>query len=187
MKNLPRCLLVTFATLAGSSCTTRSSSATASPTQTPPTAACLEPAPSVMPAVDADASPATPRPPSREVVVAPKSPQSPLSPAVRAGTIVFVSGQLGTTPGTRDLVPGGVEPETRAALENTRLVLEGAGLNLQDVAKCTVFLANIQDFEAMNRAYSQVFASQPPARSTVAVAGLVFGAKVEIECMAAAR
>lgn len=123
---------------------------------------------------------------NHEVVVPRTDNTRPFSPAVRTGNLVFLSGQLGTVGETRELAPGGVVGETRQALENIRAVLEKIGLGLADVVKCTVFLADIADYAEMNNVYNQLFPKDPPARSTVGVAALVLGAKVEIECIAAA-
>jgi 2-iminobutanoate/2-iminopropanoate deaminase len=124
---------------------------------------------------------------SRKQVLIPAAGKFPLSGAVRAGDLVFVSGQLGMKPGTGELVPGGVGPETQVALDGIAAALGKAGLGMEDVVKCTVFLASIDDFGAMNEVYAKAFPKDPPARSTVAVAGLVRGAKVEIECIAVTR
>ncbi|HUH12448.1 MAG TPA: RidA family protein [Longimicrobiales bacterium] len=111
----------------------------------------------------------------------------PFAPAVRTGDLIFISGQVGNLPGTREIVPGGVGPETRQTLENMRVVLAAAGGTRQDVVKCTVFLVDMRDYEAMNEVYAAFFGSSPPARSTVAGSGLALGARVEIECIAAGR
>lgn len=108
----------------------------------------------------------------------------PFSPAVRVGGIIYLSGQIGNRIGTRELVAGGVGPETRQTLENIRTVLQAAGSSLAQVFKCTVFLADITDYSAMNEVYAGFFPGAPPARSTVAGSGLALGARVEIECMA---
>jgi reactive intermediate/imine deaminase len=81
-------------------------------------------------------------------------------------------------------VPGGIVPETRRTLENIRGILEAAGSSLDRVVKCTVYLADIGDFAAMNEVYASFFPSDPPARSTIAGSGLALGARVEIECLA---
>jgi reactive intermediate/imine deaminase len=110
----------------------------------------------------------------------------PFSSAVKVGNVIYLSGQIGNRIGTRQLVPGGIGPETRQTLENIRTVLEAAGSSLDRVVKCTVFLADIGDYEAMNQVYAGFFPAEPPARSTVAGSGLALGARVEIECMAVA-
>jgi reactive intermediate/imine deaminase len=122
----------------------------------------------------------------RQVIQLPgATPQGlPFSPAVRAGNVLYLSGQIGFLPGTRDLAPGGIGPQTRQALENIRRVLEASGSSLARVLRCTVFLADIADYAAMNEAYATFFPTDPPARSTIAASGLAFGAKVEIECTA---
>ncbi|HSJ26338.1 MAG TPA: Rid family detoxifying hydrolase [Longimicrobiales bacterium] len=108
------------------------------------------------------------------------------SPAVRSGGLVFLSGQVGLRPGTRELVTGGIEAETRQTLDNVRAVLAAAGLTREHLVKCTVFLADIADYEAMNAVYAEFFAGvQAPARSALGVGGLPLGARVEIECIAA--
>lgn len=106
------------------------------------------------------------------------------SPAIRTGDLIFLSGAIGTVPGTLDVVEGGVGPETTAAMEHQRVVLEAAGATMADVVKCTVFLNDIEQFGAMNEAYSAFFPNDPPARSTVEVSALAIGASVEIECIA---
>jgi reactive intermediate/imine deaminase len=108
----------------------------------------------------------------------------PFSPAIRVGSIIYLSGQLGNKMGTRELVPGGIGAETRQTLENIKTVVEAAGSSMDKVFKCTVFLADIADYEKMNEVYATVFQKDPPARSTIAGSGLALGARVEIECMA---
>jgi 2-iminobutanoate/2-iminopropanoate deaminase len=121
----------------------------------------------------------------RQVVRPPDAPVAgPYSPGIRVGNLVFASGQIGVAPGTRTVVAGGIAAETRQALENADRVFRAAGTSLAKAVKCTVFLADINDFAAMNAVYVTFFPSEPPARSTVAVSGLVAGAKVEIECLA---
>jgi 2-iminobutanoate/2-iminopropanoate deaminase len=112
---------------------------------------------------------------------------APYSAAVRAGGLVFLSGQVGLRPGTSELVGGGIAAETRQALENVRGVLRAANLGLDDVVKCTVFLADMRDYAAMNDVYGDFFRADPPARSAVGVNGLPLGARVEIECIARDR
>jgi 2-iminobutanoate/2-iminopropanoate deaminase len=110
----------------------------------------------------------------------------PLSSVVKVGNLLFLSGQIGSKPGTRGPVEGGTEAEVRQAMENIKSTLENAGSSMDRVAKCTVFLADMADFAAMNQVYSSYFPKDPPARSTVAVKGLALGAHVEIECIAVA-
>jgi reactive intermediate/imine deaminase len=108
----------------------------------------------------------------------------PFCSAVRVGETVYVSGNIGNPAGELELVEGGVGAETRQALAHMETALEAAGSSKARVVKCLVFLVDIADFQAMNEAYSAFFGGHKPARSTVAVAGLVLGAKVEIECVA---
>ena len=108
------------------------------------------------------------------------------TPAVRAGELVFFSGVIGTRQGG-GLAPGGVEGETRQALQNLERALDAADVRREDVVKCTVFLADIRDYDAMNAVYRDFFRNDPPARSAVGVSGLPAGARVEIECIALAR
>ena len=113
------------------------------------------------------------------------APRGPYSPAVWAGDYIFVSGQISVDPVTNQTRLGDVASETRQVLENIRLNLEGCGATFGDVVKTTVFLANVQDFAAMNAVYAEVFGDPKPARSTIAVAALpLAGAKVEIEAIA---
>lgn len=109
------------------------------------------------------------------------------SSAVRSGDFIFLSGALGALPGVSppQLVEGGIEAETRQTMENIVAVLDAAGATLTDLVKCTVFLANIEDYAAMNAVYVEYFPVDPPARSAVAGSGLALGARVEIECIAA--
>jgi 2-iminobutanoate/2-iminopropanoate deaminase len=121
----------------------------------------------------------------KEVVPIPGASNPVLSAVVRAGDVLHLSGQLGTVPG-QGLVPGGITAETRQTLENIKRIVEAAGSSMERVVKCTVFLADIADFRAMNEVYRTFFPADPPARSTVAVAGLVLNARIEIECLALA-
>jgi reactive intermediate/imine deaminase len=109
------------------------------------------------------------------------------SSAVRSGDFIFLSGALGAVPGVSppQLVEGGIEAETRQTMENIIAVLAAADATLQDLIKCTVFLADIDDYAAMNSVYLEYFPSDPPARSALAASGLALGALVEIECIAA--
>lgn len=111
-------------------------------------------------------------------------PVGPYSLAIRAGNQVFTAGQIGLDPKTGELAPGGIEAETRQALTNLKHILESAGCSLADVVKTTVFLQDIADFSQMNAVYAEFFGPRPPARTTVAVAALPKGARVEIEAIA---
>ena len=108
----------------------------------------------------------------------------PFSPAVRVGNMLYVSGQIGIVPGTRQLADTGIAGQTRQALENVKALLAYSGSALDRVVKCTVFLADIRDYAKMNEVYATYFPKDPPARSTVAGSGLALGARVEVECMA---
>ena len=108
----------------------------------------------------------------------------PFSTAVRVDDVLFLSGQIGVRPGTRELVPGGITAETRQTMENIKAVLEYAGSSLDRVVKCTVMLADFDDYAAMNAVYASYFPQDPPARSALGSNGLALGAVVEIECIA---
>lgn len=118
------------------------------------------------------------------------APTRPFSPAVRVGDLVFLSGQIGTTgaDATGPLVTGGIEPETRQTMDNLRAVLRAQGLTVDDVVKCTVMMADMTEWDRMNAVYRTYFtAPRFPARSALGANGLALGARVEIECIAAAR
>jgi 2-iminobutanoate/2-iminopropanoate deaminase len=122
----------------------------------------------------------------RRSITTDRAPQAvgPYSQAIRHGEFLFLSGQVGLDPATKALVPGGLEAETTRVFENIRAVLEAAGASLAQVVKTTVFLADMKDFQAMNAIYARVFGEARPARSTVQVAALPLGARVEIEAIA---
>ena len=112
----------------------------------------------------------------------------PYSQAVAAGGYVFTSGQIGLDPSTGQLVDGGTEAQTRQVMANLAAVLAAAGLTFADVVKTTIFLIDMADFTAVNGVYGESFEDGPkPARSTVAVAALPRGARVEIEAIALRR
>ncbi|MGH7708006.1 MAG: RidA family protein [Vulcanimicrobiaceae bacterium] len=111
-------------------------------------------------------------------------PVGPYSPAIRAGNFVFCSGQVALDPATGTLVDGDVTAQTEQVMKNVAAVLEAAGADFGDVVKTTVFLTEMADFPAVNAAYGRHFGKVPPARSTVAVAALPLGARVEIEVIA---
>ncbi|MGH9325033.1 MAG: Rid family detoxifying hydrolase [Vicinamibacteria bacterium] len=114
-------------------------------------------------------------------------PVGPYSPGVDIGSLVFVAGQIGLDPGTGKMVEGGIDAQTAQVMKNAEAVLKNAGLGFKDVVRTTVFLTDINDFQAMNKIYGGYFpeGSIPPARSTVAVAALAGGAVVEIDFIAA--
>jgi 2-iminobutanoate/2-iminopropanoate deaminase len=108
----------------------------------------------------------------------------PFSEAVQLGDVLYVSGQIGNVPGTLALVPGGIVPESRRALDNLRGVLERHGSSLEAVVKCTVFLADIAEWKTFNEVYREYFPKNLPARSALAASALALGARVELECIA---
>ena len=109
----------------------------------------------------------------------------PFSEAVRAGGFLILAGQLGNRPGTRELAPGGIGPESRQVMENIRSVLGRHGATLDDVVKCTVFLADMAEWPAFNDVYATYFPSgRFPERSALGANGLALGARVEVECIA---
>jgi 2-iminobutanoate/2-iminopropanoate deaminase len=108
----------------------------------------------------------------------------PFSESVRVDDLVFLSGVLGTD-STGRLVPGGIEPETRQALENIKTALARVGLNMTHVVKCTAMLADIADWPAMNAVYVTYFPGPKPARSAMGGLQLVRNARMELECIAA--
>jgi 2-iminobutanoate/2-iminopropanoate deaminase len=108
----------------------------------------------------------------------------PYSQAVRAGNLLFVSGQLPLDPATGQFVDGDIAAMTRQIFANIQAVLAAAGANLDQIVKTTVFLADLEDFQAMNTAYAEFFSADPPARSTVQVARLPRDARIEIEVIA---
>ena len=107
----------------------------------------------------------------------------PLAEAVRVGNTIYLSGALGTVPG-RGLVDGGIEAETRQTMENIKASLEKQGATMDDVVKCTVFLADMAEWSRMNGVYVTFFSKHRPARSAVGVNGLALNARVEVECIA---
>jgi 2-iminobutanoate/2-iminopropanoate deaminase len=112
------------------------------------------------------------------------APVATYSQAVRAGDFLFLSGQLGIDPKSSELVAGGVESQTKQVLENLMAVLKAGGANRLDVVKITAYLVDMQDFAAFNAVYASYFPDEPPARATVAVAGLPRGARIEIDAVA---
>ena len=108
----------------------------------------------------------------------------PFSEAVRVDGTLYLSGQIGNLPGTWELVPGGIAEQTRQTLDNIGAVLGRHGSSYDRVVKCTVFLADIAEWPAMNEVYRIYFTGSPPARSAMAASGLALDARVEIECIA---
>lgn len=107
----------------------------------------------------------------------------PFSSAVRVGDTLYLSGNIGNIPGTMDLAEGGIAGETRQTLENIKRTLETFGSSMDRVVKCTVFLADMAEWDAMNEVY-RTFFENPPARSALGASGLALDARVEIECIA---
>ena len=113
-----------------------------------------------------------------------KSLNLPFSEAVRVGDMLYLSGQLGTLPGTSDLAPGGIEGEARQAMENIKSVLERYGSSMDKIVKCTVMIADIDEWGKFNEVYMTFFPGPKPARSAFAAAGLALNGRVEVECWA---
>ena len=127
-------------------------------------------------------------PVKREIVRSSTAPRAvgPYSHAVRSSGFVFLSGQIPLDPATGTLVSGGIDDQTRRVMENLRSVLAASGSSFARVLKSTIFLVDLGDFAAVNAVYGSYFPSDPPARSTVQVAALPLGARVEIEMIAEA-
>ena len=127
---------------------------------------------------------------SRDVIRTENAPApfqgAPYSQAIRAGGLVFVSGQLALQPGSHELVGEGIAEQTEQVFANLRAILEAAGSGLDRLVKTTVYLADLGDFTGMNEVYAKHVGDQPPARATIEVAALPAGALVEIEAVALA-
>jgi len=123
---------------------------------------------------------------AKEIISTSKAPKAigPYSQAVRAGGFLFCSGQIPMDPETGQLVTGEIGAQTERVLKNIRAVLEATGADLGQVVKCTVFLADMDDFAAMNEVYGRFFGEDPPARAAVEVSRLPRGMGVEIEAVA---
>ena len=123
---------------------------------------------------------------NKRVIHTEKAPKAigPYSQAMYIGELVYTAGQVALDPATMELVSGGIEEQTRQVLANLKHVLEAAGTSMDKVVKTTVFLKTMDDFAKMNSIYAETFSENPPARTTVAVAGLPKNALVEIECVA---
>ena len=124
----------------------------------------------------------------RQIVQTKQAPDAigPYSQAVIANGLVFTSGQIPIDPATGEFVAGGIAEQTQQVLKNLSAVLEAAGTGMQQVVKTTVYLADMQDFTAMNEVYATFFGAEPPARSTVQAARLPRDARVEIDVVALA-
>lgn len=108
----------------------------------------------------------------------------PYSQGILSGSLLFTSGQIPLDPAAGSLVSGGIQSETKQVLENLKAVLEAGGSGLKDVVKTTVYMTDLSEFAQMNEVYGIYFPGEPPARSTVGVASLPRGARVEIEAVA---
>lgn len=118
-----------------------------------------------------------------------KAPQAigPYSQAIKANGFLFVSGQIPLDPETGQLIAVDAVAQTKQVMENLKAILEAEGLTMADVVKTTIYLSDLADFGRVNETYGSYFDADPPARATVAVAGLPKGAKVEIEAVAVVR
>ena len=113
-------------------------------------------------------------------------PVGPYSQAIRAGGFVFVAGEKGMDPVTQQIVPGGIEPETRRTLENIKAILDSAGTHMDRVVSIFVFMTDLSEFSKMNAIYAEYFKANPPGRTTVEVKSLPAGAHIEITATALA-
>jgi 2-iminobutanoate/2-iminopropanoate deaminase len=122
----------------------------------------------------------------KDIVMTDRAPRAigPYSQAVRAGNLVFASGQIPIDPATGEFVAGGVAEQTEQVLRNLTAVFEAAGVGMNQIVKTTVFLADMDDFTAMNEVYGRFFSVEPPARATVQASRLPRDARVEIEAIA---
>ncbi|MDR7870259.1 MAG: RidA family protein [Tissierellaceae bacterium] len=121
-----------------------------------------------------------------EIVATKKAPGAvgPYSQAIKAGNMIFTSGQLHINPENGELIKGDIQAQTKQSLENVKAILEEAGATLEDVVKTTVFLTDISKFGLVNEVYGEYFSNHKPARSCVAVKELPLGGEVEIEVIA---
>ena len=124
-----------------------------------------------------------------QVVSTDKAPKAigPYSQAVVAGDLVFISGQVPLDPQTQQMVQGDIRAQTERVMDNLAAILSSAGVGFGNVVKASIFLADLNDFAAVNEVYGRRFAAAPPARSTVQVAGLPKGAQVEIDLIASRK
>jgi 2-iminobutanoate/2-iminopropanoate deaminase len=126
---------------------------------------------------------------NKQIIATDEAPAAvgPYSQGVRVGDLIFTAGQLGIVPGTKEFAGPDVESQARQALENLKAVLEASGSCLEHAVKTTVFLQDMGEFARVNEVYAEFFPEKPPARSTVQVAALPLGGRVEIEVVAEAR
>ena len=124
----------------------------------------------------------------RDVIATDRAPQAigPYSQAIRAGGLLFTSGQVAIDPATQQVIAGDIAAQTDRVMKNLAAILETAGSSLDKVVRCTVFLKNMNDFGPMNEVYARYFKQAPPARSTVEVARLPKDVQVEIDVIALA-
>jgi 2-iminobutanoate/2-iminopropanoate deaminase len=122
----------------------------------------------------------------KHAISSPDAPKAigPYSPAIRAGQLLFVSGQVPIDPATGDVIHGDVQAQTRRVLDNIGALLKAGELSFADVVRTTVFLADMSDFAAMNEVYATYFPAPPPARATVEVTRLPKDARLEIDVIA---
>ena len=124
----------------------------------------------------------------KEIISTDRAPAAigPYSQAVRAGELIFVSGQIPLDPATGNVVDGGIREQTERVMKNLQAVLEAAGSEMNQVVKTTIYLTNLADFTTVNGIYGTYFTDNPPARATVEVSSLPKGVEVEIEAVALA-
>ncbi|MEC8253563.1 MAG: Rid family detoxifying hydrolase [Planctomycetota bacterium] len=149
----------------------------------------MRPSPLLVPVVFALALAAACSAPTKRQLRGASAPGGPYSPGIDCGELVFLAGQIGKDPATGKLAPGGVQAETHQAMRNLGAVLAEAGLGYQDVVKTSVFLADVADFAVMNEIYASYFpvGGIPPVRTTVQVAAIPAGARIEIDFIAMRR
>ncbi len=124
--------------------------------------------------------------PNREVISTTNAPQAigPYSQGIRAGALIFVSGQIPINPATGEVIDGDIRTQTRRVIENLKGILEAAGSSLEDIVKTTIFLTSMEDYGAVNEVYAEFFKGSRPARSTVEASRLPKGVRIEIEAIA---
>jgi len=124
----------------------------------------------------------------KQIIATDKAPAAigPYSQGVRIGDLIYTAGQAGLVPGTKELAGPDIESQTRQTLENIKAILKAGGSCMKHVVKTTVFVIDLSEFARMNAVYGEFFTEHPPARSTVQVAAIPLGARVEIEAVAEA-